>query len=574
MSNKRFTVTRRAAIGGGLLGAGALAACAQTPPAPMPIPTGPFRHGVASGDPLADRVVIWTRVTLEEGGGDVEVSWELARDAGFSAIVRSGRGVAEASRDHTVKVDVDGLEPGQRYFYRFAAGGETSPVGRTRTLPVGPVASLTFAAVSCSNHAAGYFNSYRALAETGGEGLDLVLHLGDFLYEYGVGGYATELGAPLGRVPDPPHEIVTLADYRRRHAQYKLDPDLQTAHAVAPWITVWDDHEVTNDSWVGGAQNHDPSEGDWPTRRDAALRAYFEWMPIREPEPGRAREAIWRTFELGDLATLTMLETRLSGRDEPISLDDYPVPLDSDPDSAEVREQTRRWLADVVGDAERTMIGPAQEAHVAASFARSTAAGKPWQLLGNQVILGSVTAPNYMRSLPFWVRWYARSQGGQVWDYVRRTAFGLPMNLDAWDGYPAARERLYDAARRAGANILAVTGDTHNFFATLLAAADGARVGVEFGTTSISSPSQYDSAPPGVDFGRLTVEANAETVAYHNATARGFTLVTLTPERAETRMYEVTNVYRRRDFDVRLAAAFATAPQSGGGTTGLERLPI
>ncbi|RYG09887.1 MAG: alkaline phosphatase, partial [Caulobacteraceae bacterium] len=300
----------------GLLGAGA-----ASPAVAQGTNTGSvaFLHGVASGDPDTRSAVFWTRVTpADPSVGDVAVVLEVAHDAGFGDIVRRSTGLrARAERDFTVKHDLDGqgLEPGVEYFYRFVANGVTSPVGRVRTLPEGATADLALAVVSCQLYPGGLFNAYDALSRL--DRLDAVVHLGDYIYEYGAeaSDYGMSAGAALGRVPQPPHEIVSLADYRTRHAQYKSDPDLQAAHARAPFICVWDDHEVANDAWMMGAENHQPeTEGDFATRKAAALRAYYEWMPIREPKAGALNEAINRSFDFGDLATLTMVETRLLAR--------------------------------------------------------------------------------------------------------------------------------------------------------------------------------------------------------------------------------------------------------------------
>ncbi|MCG8441035.1 MAG: alkaline phosphatase D family protein, partial [Caulobacterales bacterium] len=459
------------------------------------------------------------------------LAWQVARDEAFADILREGTVRAEASRDWTAKVDVDGLEPGGSYFYRFRSGDETSPVGRTRTLPAGRVDRFTMAAMSCSNIAAGWFNVYRDVAARGD--IDLVLHLGDYFYEHAPGGYATGWGMERGRAPSPAKETVTLADYRGRHAQYKTDPDLQALHAAAPWVTIWDDHESTNDSHAAGAENHQPeTEGDWSARKTAAIRAYFEWMPIREPTPGRARSAIWRSFEIGDLATLIMLETRLTARSPGIELDAAPIPADADPADPDARAAMAVFLADVVGDPGRQMLGAEQEAFVADALARSTAAGKPWQVLGNQVLLGRVTSPNYVKSLPGWLKWVIRQRFPFAWDPILRSQFDIPLSLDSWDGYPAARERLYAAARAAEARLIALTGDTHCFYTNRLTDDAGAARGVEFATSSVTSPSEFNlAAAPGVDFGELTERASGDVI-HHNAYDRGYAVLTLTPDEA------------------------------------------
>ena len=239
-----------------------------------------FAHGVASGDPLRDRVILWTRVTPSAPDAPVRVRWRIASDPALRNIVNQGELMALAARDFTVKVDTLGLDPGRTYYYQFDAQGQASPIGRTRTLPSGAVTQTRLAVVSCSNMPFGFFNAYAAIAAR--FDLDAVLHLGDYFYEYGPND--RHIDAPPGRDHTPAHELLTLADYRGRHAQYKTDIDLQAAHRQHPWITVWDDHESANDSWTGGAQNHNPEkgDGDWAARKTAATRAYAEWMPIRE----------------------------------------------------------------------------------------------------------------------------------------------------------------------------------------------------------------------------------------------------------------------------------------------------
>ena len=270
--------------GAGMLVPGA-AATATT------VRTARFDHGVASGDPATDGAVLWTRATVDTGAGDVALDWHVAETPDAKPY-RSGRVTARAAADHTAKVEATGLAPGRDYHFWFTApDGTCSPVGRFRTLPQGKVDRLVIAIASCQLYPGGLFNAYADMAAL--PQLDAVLHLGDYIYEYGADGYGADIGRKLGRLPDPPHEIVALDDYRRRHAQVKSDPDMQAAHARAAFICVWDDHEVANDGWVGGAENHDPAtEGDWTARKAAAMQAYFEWMPIRDPR--WSRRGCWR----------------------------------------------------------------------------------------------------------------------------------------------------------------------------------------------------------------------------------------------------------------------------------------
>lgn len=242
--------------------------------------SSPFLHGVASGDPLADRVVLWTRVTGDaDAPAEIPVSWVIAEDPALKRIVGAGVTLTSQDVDFTVKIDAEGLKAEKTYYFRFRSLGHSSPIGRTKTLPKKDRAleRLRLAFASCSNYPYGFFNAYGAIAQR--PDLDAVLHLGDYLYEYANGEYGD--GSAIGRVPNPDREIVSLADYRARHAQYKTDPDLQEAHRQHPFIVVWDDHETTNNSWRDGAENHQPEEGDFQARKAAAIQAYFEWMPLR-----------------------------------------------------------------------------------------------------------------------------------------------------------------------------------------------------------------------------------------------------------------------------------------------------
>lgn len=293
-------LTRR----GALALTAAVAACGQDVETPAYAGAVAFNHGVASGDPRHDRVIIWTRVT-PENAGPVPVRWILARNRELTDVVKTGVTETNEARDYTVKVDVVGLRAGAPYFYGFRAGDQQSSIGRTRTLPRGHVAQMKMAVVSCASFPHGFFNVYEAVGRA--DDLDVVVHLGDYIYEYGLAGYGAESAIALGRIPSPEVECVRIEDYRLRHAQAKGEAELQAAHAAAPWIVVWDDHETANNTWSGGAENHQPDEGEWADRKRAALQAYYEWMPIRNPEPGRAFEIhlpllpVRRPLHLGDV---------------------------------------------------------------------------------------------------------------------------------------------------------------------------------------------------------------------------------------------------------------------------------
>ncbi len=490
-----------------------------------------FRHGVASGDPLADRVILWTRVTPPATDpGPVQVDWQLALDNDFRRPVAGGRITTDASRDYTVKVDAAGLEPGARYHYRFQVGDVQSPVGRTRTLPADGVTALTFAVVSCSNYPQGYFNVYHEIARH--DDIDAVLHLGDYLYEYEQGGYADPHALAFGHHVEPSHEIVNLADYRARHAVYKTEPGLQAIHAAHPMIAVWDDHESANDSWRHGAENHDGSQGPWPERKRASVKAYREWLPIRD-EADVDPLQIHRHFDFGGLADLMMLDARLIGRSEPLIYGDDMVYRDGKPDPAAFRSKLH--------DPARTILGVNQLKWLTQRLEASRA---PWQILGQQVLMGRVRAPDLLDIASFPEDGpFTREAAEQI---TALAELGLPLNLDAWDGYPASRERVYAAARSHASNLVALAGDTHNAWAFNLEDEQGRGVGVEFATPSVTSPGmeRFVPVPPGIVAERF-VDLNPELV-YLDAARRGWLELTVTPEATSGRWHFVTTVLSRR----------------------------
>jgi alkaline phosphatase D len=512
---------------------------------------GRFAHGVASGDPARDGAVIWTRVTVEgQEIADMPVRWHVARSTD-GRVIRSGDAIARVAADHTVKIELDRLQPGTEYQYWFSLGsGAHSPRGRFRTLPVGRTDRLVIALASCQLYQGGLFNAFADMAAL--PRLDAVVHLGDYIYEYGNQGYGAEIGRRLNRLPDPPHETVTLGDYRRRHAQVKSDPDMQAAHARAPFICVWDDHEIANDAWIGGAENHEPgTQGDWRSRKAAAMQAYFEWMPIRNPRPGGRYAAINRSFEFGDLATLAMVETRLLARDQQVA----PKGAAPGPD------QYRAMLAERA-QPQRELLGDAQQDWLEEVLTKSVRAGKPWQILGNQVIMARVAGPDLervwgaeryaatLKRIP--EAWRTRLQQS-----VAGFRAGLPFNFDSWDGYPGARERLYASFARAGSRPIVLSGDSHAAWANDLYDDGGRLTGTEFGTTAITSPS-YGSLVPGL--GQVLAQVNRE-VAFCDQDNKGYTLLTLTPDRASAEFVAVSTVLVK-PFERRVVATYAT----GAGT--------
>ena len=469
-----------------------------------------FTHGVASGDPLEDRVVLWTRVS--GGRGDVEVHWWVATDPEMRTVIGRGSVVTNAARDFTVKVDASGLRPGTTYYYQFSGLDVPSPIGRTKTLPVGEVERVRLAAVSCSNLPFGYFNVYRCLAQR--SDLDAVLHLGDYLYEYRNGRYGD--GRALDRVPLPDKEMVTLEDYRIRHAQYKADIDSQAMLKQHPLIAVWDDHESSNNSWMEGAENHDPDEGegDWPTRRAASVRAYYEWMPIRENRSARQLQ-IYRSFRYGNLVDLIMLDTRLTGRDEQV-----------DPgDSAAVHAP------------ERSLLGGSQEAWLFGELKESTDDGTRWRVLGQQVFF-SAQAPS---------------------DAIR--------NSDVWDGYQANRNRIFDFIEaHAINNVVVLTGDIHSSWALDVPrdpwngyhpTTGRGSLAVEYVTPAVTSPSQFTDRPNEADAARAARMASSPHLKFVDQVHRGYFILDITPERAQADWFFVETISQRSSRE-RFVAGYYT----------------
>ena len=482
-----------------------------------------FRHGVASGDPLHNRVILWTRISGVSR--PTRVRWTVARNPDMSGIVRRGRLKARADSDYTVKVDADRLPAGTTLYYQFRVGKERSPIGRTRTTRASGVAPVSLGVVSCSNFAYGYFNVYRELANA--DSLDAVIHLGDYIYEHGMGEYATEYAERLERVPVPAHEIVTLDDYRQRYAQYRSDEDLQAAHRQHPFIAVWDDHEFTNDSWEDGAENHQDGEGSWQARRDIAIQAYAEWMPVRFT-PNGADTRIFRAFRFGDLASLLMLDTRLHGRDEQ---------ADANPESS------REEIIERLKAPARRMISEEQEDWLASELVR--AQESRWQVIGQQVLMMASNAP-YLeplidRSRPSLVT-------GEVLEgYVEGSKGNPPLALDTWNGYPAAREKMLGMLARLAPNPVVLSGDLHTPLAgNLTLMGEDTPIGVELLSGSVTSPGFADYLPeayPGA-FRDALIDTNPEIV-YAETSRSGWMRVDFTTEACTATWHLVDTVHEQ-----------------------------
>lgn len=505
---------RRGLLRLGSLGLGALAAPLAVPAAASLIAARGFTHNVASGEPRAASVMLWTRYVPTSG--EARLSWQVAESADFTRIVAEGSVTARPEQDHCVKPVAEGLQPGRWYFYRFMDGaGQASPVGRTRTLPQGPTQRFNLGVFSCSNLPVGWFNAYGHAAAR--DDLDLIVHLGDYLYEYERGRYPDGDAALAQRVIEPAGEIIALADYRLRYAAYRADADLQRLHQLFPMVMMWDDHEIANDAWMGGAENHQPeTEGDWNARRTAAMRAYREWLPVSENA--------WDSYEIGDLATLFRPETRLTGRTQPLDLG-AALAGQQDPAAAMAAFRDGPWQ-----DPARSMLGAEQEGWLADGFAASTGAGQKWQIVAQQVIMGSVRmAPDIAQLLP-----------AQAGEDIRRMVMagalagqaGLPFNLDMWDGYPAARKRLLQSALNANASLITLSGDSHNAWAFDLDV-DGTPAGVDLAVQSVTSPG-YETYVPWVkpeDLMKVTVSANPQ-LKWADLSRRGYMTVMIEPDQA------------------------------------------
>ena len=527
---------RRTLLKSGVLGAGLAAtpAIAQTGRSLQG-----FTHGVASGEPGRDRVLLWTRYAAVQ---ETPLTWQVLEADGNRRVIAEGEVSASPDNDFCAKAWATGLEPGRWYYFRFVApDGTMSDLGRTRTLPEGRAASWKMAVFSCSNIGFGWFNAYAHAADAGD--FDCALHLGDYFYEYPAGNYPSAEQTAAGRNVLPPSETVSLADYRNRFALYRSDRDLQRLHQLYPMIAGWDDHESTNDSWEGGAQNHQPeTEGSWSVRKAASMRAYREWMPVSD-EP-------WAEYQVGDLATFYRLETRLTARAEQF---DYTSILKGSDSPEEIVARLEAFRDGTYLDPAREVLGARQQAWLAEGMKRSRRDGTIWQVLVQQVLMGKLSSATSLND---------RLSAG-VPDYVleriRNSAFaseaGLPLNMDAWDGYPAARARVYEAALDADANLISLAGDTHNAWAFDLDHG-GQKVGVEFGGHSVTSPG-FEGYLPQIapdDIARAMVERNPE-LQFMDSSQRGYMAVELTPGSA-------TSEYR----------FLSSVKQKGAGVVGTRRI--
>ena len=513
---RRDFLIKVSSISAVLTAGGILSACGSSDS-----PMVNFDYGVASGDPLSDRVILWTHAKFQDLSDAVNLTWQVATDLDFSKILVSGAAQANSDTGYTCKVDATGLLPNQTYYYRFKAGLHTSPIGKTKTLPVGAVSDVKLAVLSCSNFPAGFFNVYA----------DVAIHLGDYIYEYAATGYASEKAASLGRTSVPANEILTLNDYRLRHAQYKSDADSKQFHASKPLIAVWDDHEFANDTYKDGAENHTPAtEGSFAARKAVAMQAYHEWMPIRT---GSDKSKIYRSFNFGNLLSLHMLDTRSIGRDQQVEITDLINPAKQASAMATLSSPTRQ------------LMGTEQVQWLQTQMATSTAT---WQVLGQQVLMARMEFPlTILQALnPSDTSPQAQVAGQKaITDYLTakaKQAQGFPItatetallnqpklgyNLDAWDGYPAAREILLATAAQLKKRLVVLAGDTHNAWHSDLTLMSGQKVGEEFATSSVSSPGleAYLSLPPAQV--KAIFEGVVKDLKWMDSSRRGYLKLTV-----------------------------------------------
>ncbi|EII2981728.1 alkaline phosphatase D family protein [Vibrio parahaemolyticus] len=499
-----------------------------------------FEHGVASGDPTQTQVIIWTRVTT--AASYVDVSWQVASDMEFSNVVQSGVFTTDTGRDFTVKVDVQNLNANSQYYYRFIVGEMMSEVGQTQTLPEDGVEKASMAVVSCANYPAGYFHVYREILNQHEQSpFDVVLHLGDYIYEYGAGGYASEDAAALGREPSKGAECITLDDYRKRYAQYRQDADLQALHAKLPMIAVWDDHELANDTWKNGAENHQDDEGSFIDRRAAAAAAWTEWLPVRENT--FSNMLIYRQFSFGNLVNLMMLDTRLVGRDKPL-------------DYFSLNAPTMEAIGGLVAQsrsADRELLGTEQLAWLMNEFNTHDA---KWNVLGQQVLMSRMELPSSVMTAMFQLFTSTEEKKTEALLAVNTAITGyladpsadpisLPYNLDAWDGYYVEREKVYQLAKASSGNFVCLAGDTHNAWASELKDVSNNPIGVEFATSSVSSPGleEYLALDPvAIAQMEYTLPHLVSELQWADIKQRGFMRVTFTADAAQSTWYLVSTI--------------------------------
>lgn len=480
-----------------------------------------FEHGVASGDPTKNKIILWTKIT-KTSKNTINVNWQISDDKNFSNLINLGTAKSYSYNDFSVKVDakIPDKYCGNEIYFRFYVDNIFSITGTTKTLPKNDPSNFNIAICSCSNYPGGFFNAYKEIAND--NNIDLVLHLGDYLYEYDKDGYATEDSKRMNRVVEPQHEIVTLDDYRKRHAQYKRDEDLQLLHSTKAMVAVWDDHEFTNDSWKYGAENHSYDEGLFSTRKANAVKAYYEWMPIRE---SKSKLKIWRKFEIGSLFQLFMLDTRSIYRDEQLNLDNY---INKD------KFDVSRFKKDLFK--KRDLVGQEQFKWLDENLDNNF----KWSIIGQQVLVAPTVLPEIFSKID-------KSKIPEyLHKYIKIAGMNIPYNTDSWDGYPNEREKLYKVLSKSQSNVV-LTGDTHNSWISNLYNKYNEFIAVEIATPAISSPNTVDT------FGSITKDIDSDFVKsnkhlkWTNGSNKGFVKLTITSDNIEAKFLYVSTV-KSKDY--------------------------
>ncbi|QZK89218.1 alkaline phosphatase D family protein [Flavobacterium sp. CHNK8] len=526
--------------------------------APTDLKLSNFNEGVASFDPTATSIILWTRYTASKSGS-VNLSWEISTDAKFSQVLRQGKVVTDETRDFTIAVDVQGLPSNKSFYYRFynVMTKEVSVIGETITLPSSSdtISQVRMAVCSCANFAAGLFNVYEAMAKSD---VDVIVHLGDYIYEYGAGEYGTnQYTSSLGRTHVPAKEIITLDDYRARYKQYRKDEKLKLAHQKKPFIAVWDDHEITNDTYKDGAQNHQPNEGDFSARKLAALKAYSEYIPLKTGNDSR----IYRDFHFGNLLSLYMLDTRVIARDKQLEYATY--------FSSNGSFNATAFQTDLLNPS-RQLLGTEQLGWLGSKIASSTS---KWQVLGQQVLMTKMMLPSELLMLmaqingeidalgsaqPATLQAFQTSVGGLVTIKSRilandptvsaadklRLSTVLPYNLDAWDGYPVEREKLF--ALLNGKKMVTLAGDTHNAWQGELKSSSNKAVGLELATSSVTSPGlETYLGLGGTQLAQFEQALNLliDDLEYSNLSKRGYLKATFSASDVKAEWFFATSVF-------------------------------
>ena len=478
-----------------------------------------FEHGVASGDPTKNKIILWTKIT-KTSKNTINVNWQISDNKNFSNLINLGTAKSYSYNDFSVKVDakIPDKYCGNEIYYRFYVDNIFSITGTTKTLPKNDPSNFNIAICSCSNYPGGFFNAYKEIAND--NNIDLVLHLGDYLYEYEKDGYATEDSKRMNRVVEPQHEIVTLDDYRKRHALYKRDEDLQLLHSKKAMVAVWDDHEFTNDSWKYGAENHSYDEGLFSTRKANAVKAYYEWMPIRE---SKSKLKIWRKFEIGSLFQLFMLDTRSIYRDEQLNLDNY---INKD------KFDVSRFKKDLFK--KRDLVGQEQFKWLDENLDNNF----KWSIIGQQVLVAPTVLPEIFSKID-------KSKIPEyLHKYIKIAGMNIPYNTDSWDGYPNEREKLYKVLSKSQSNVV-LTGDTHNSWISNLYNKYNKFIAVEIATPAISSPNTVDT------FGSITKDIDSDFVKsnkhlkWTNGSNKGFVKLMIRRDNIKAKFQYVSTVKSR-----------------------------